>query len=130
AMTAEDSTESDVTREQSAEALAASEARLRALLEAALDAIISIDERGIIQLANPAAERMFGYSAQELIGKNISLLMPSPYREEHDGYVAHYLATGKKRIIGIVGREVAGLRKDGTTFPLDLSVAEARVGDW
>jgi PAS domain S-box-containing protein len=127
-MTDEDSTGSDVTREQPAEALAAIEPRLRALLEAAVDAIISIDERGIIQLVNHAAERMFGYSAQELIGKNVSLLMPSPYREEHDGYLARYLATGEKKIIGIC-REVVGLRKDGTTFPQELSVAEARLGD-
>jgi PAS domain S-box-containing protein len=102
---------------------------LRALLQAAVDAIISIDERGVIQLVNAAGERLFGYSAQELIGKNVSLLMPSPYREEHDGYLARYLATGEKRTIGI-GREAVGLRKDGATFPLDLSVAEARLGDW
>ena len=126
-MTTEASSGSDVTREQPAEALAASEAQLRALLEAALDAIISIDERGIIQLVNHAAERMFGYSAQELIGKNVSLLMPSPYREEHDGYLARYLATGEKKIIGM-HREVVGLRKDGTIFPQELSVAEARLG--
>ncbi len=108
---------------------AESEARLRALLEAAADAIISIDERGAIQSVNPAAERMFGYPARDLIGRNVSSLMPSPYREEHDGYLARYLATGEKRVIGI-GREAVGLRKDGTTFPMDLSVAEARLGDW
>ena len=127
-MATEASTGSDVRREQLGEALAASEGRVRALLEAAVDAIISIDERGIIQLVNHAAEQMFGYSAQELIGKNVSLLMPSPYREEHDGYLARYLATGEKKIIGI-RREVVGLRKDGTTFPQELSVAEARLGD-
>jgi PAS domain S-box-containing protein len=121
------STDNDPARERVQDALATSDARLRALLEAAVDGIISIDERGLIQTINPAAERLFGYTAQEVIGQNIKLLMPSPYREEHDGYLARYLATGEKRIIGI-GREVVGLRKDGTTFPMDLSVAEARVG--
>lgn len=110
-------------------ALAISEARLHALLEVAVDAIIGIDERGIIQLANPAAERLFGYSVRELVGANVSTLMPAPYRDEHDAYLARYRATGQKRIIGI-GREVVGLRKDGTSFPLDLSVAEARLGEW
>jgi PAS domain S-box-containing protein len=100
-------------------------ARLLAVLEAAVDAIISIDSRGLIQMMNPAAERMFGYSAGEAVGQNVKLLMPSPYREEHDGYLARYLATGEKRIIGI-GREAVGQRKDGTTFPIDLSVAESR----
>lgn len=100
--------------------------RMRALLEAAVDGIISIDQRGLIETINPAAERLFGYSAAELLGKNISILMPAPYRAEHDHYIANYLATGKKRIIGI-GREVLGLRKDGSTFPMDLSVAETRL---
>jgi PAS domain S-box-containing protein len=114
----------DRTREH-----AANEGQLRALLECAVDAIISIDERGIIQMVNPAAERIFGYSAQEMVGKNVSMLMPSPYREEHDAYVARYRETGQKKIIGI-GREVVGLKKDGTTFPLYLAVAEARLGSW
>lgn len=122
-MNAEVSTHGDVTPKQPAE----SAARLRALLEAAVDAIISIDERGSVQMVNPAGERLFGYTARELIGANVSVLMPSPYQEQHDGYLAHYLATGEKKIIG-VGREVVGLKKDGTTFPLDLSVAEAWVG--
>lgn len=109
-----------------ANSLAASEARIHALLEAAVDGIISIDERGIIQTINPAGQRLFGYAEEELIGLNVKILMPSPYRNEHDGYLARYLDTGVKKIIGI-GREVIGLRRDGTTFPMDLSVAEARL---
>jgi two-component system, LuxR family, sensor kinase FixL len=115
--------------EEMAEAagLASRDAQMRAILEAAVDGIISINEQGIIQTINPAAERMFGYAADEMMGRNIKLLMPAPYRDDHDGYLTRYLSTGQKRIIGI-GREAVGLRKDGTTFPLELSVAEARVG--
>ncbi len=126
-MGADVSTDGEVTGADARQALAASEARMHALLEAAVDGIISIDERGTVQTINPAAERLFGYGADEVIGQNVKMLMPSPYREEHDGYLARYLATGEKKIIGI-GREVVGLRKDGTMFPMDLSVAEARVG--
>jgi PAS domain S-box-containing protein len=100
-----------------------SQARLRAVIETAVDAIITIDESGLIDSVNPAAERMFGYTAGEMIGHNVTMLMPSPFRADHDGYLARYLRTGEKRIIGI-GREVRGRRKDGSTFPVNLSVSE------
>lgn len=99
-------------------------ARTRAIVETAVDGIITIDKRGTIQSVNPAAERIFGYRAVEVIGRNVNMLMPSPDSERHDGYIAHYLETGEKRIIGI-GREVIGRRKDGSTFPLDLAVGES-----
>ena len=99
------------------------EPRLRALLDAAIDAIITIDQHGIIESLNPATERIFGYSARELLGCNVSMLMPSPFREQHDGYLQHYLMTGEARIIGI-GREVEARRKDGSVFPADLAISE------
>jgi len=101
--------------------------RLRTVLETVVDAIIVIDERGTIESFNPAAERIFGYPAAEVIGQNVSGLMPSPDRERHDGYLSRYLAEGQPRIIGI-GREVTALRKDGTRFPIDLAVSEMEVG--
>ena len=88
-----------------------------------MDAIVTIDPRGILQSANPAAERMFGYAAAEIIGQNVKMLMPSPYREAHDGYLERYQRTGERRIIGI-GREVEARRKDGSIFPVDLAVSE------
>jgi two-component system, LuxR family, sensor kinase FixL len=103
------------------EQLRASEARWRSVVESAVDAIVVIDARGHIEAFNPAAVRLFGHAETEVIGRNVSMLMPSPYHEEHDNYLAHYLSTGKAKIIGI-GREVTGLRKDGTRFPLHLSV--------
>jgi two-component system, LuxR family, sensor kinase FixL len=107
-------------------ALRASEARYRSIVESAVDGIVVIDKRGRIEAFNRAAERLFGYSEEEVLGRNVSLLMPPPYRDEHDGYMARYLATQEKRIIGI-GREVTGLRKDGSTFPVHLSVGEMLV---
>jgi two-component system sensor kinase FixL len=98
---------------------------LEALQEASLDAIVTIDARGLIQSFNPTAERMFGHKQSEVLGKNVKMLMPGHFREQHDRHIANYLATGVKRIIGI-GRVVAGERKDGSTFPIELSVGESR----
>jgi len=95
----------------------------KALLDAAVDAIIVIDHRGRIETFNSAAEVIFGFSAQEVLGKNVSLLMPEPYRSEHDGYIRNYLETGNAKIIGI-GREAQAKRKSGSVFPIDLSVGE------
>lgn len=99
----------------------------RAILDAALDAIIVIDRAGSIQSANKATTDIFGYSTDEMIGQNVKMLMPEPYAREHDGYLDAYLHTGDKKIIGI-GRQVAGRRKDGTIFPMDLTVGEAQTG--
>ena len=104
-----------------------SEARTRTILETAVDAIITIDERGRVESMNPAAEGLFGYAAADILGQNVKMLMPDPYRHEHDGYLKNYLTTGQRKIIGI-GREVVGLRKDGSTFPMDLAVSEVRLG--
>jgi PAS domain S-box-containing protein len=107
-------------------ALIDSEERIRAIVETAVEGIITIDERGLIESLNSAAERLFGYTKAELIGRNVKVLMPSPDQERHDEYLENYHRTGKARIIGI-GREVVGLRKDGSVFPMDLSVGEVRL---
>ena len=109
------------------QALRDSEARMRAVFETAADGIITIDEHGLVERVNPAAERMFGFTERELAGRNVSVLMPSPDRERHGGYLRHYLRTGERRIIGI-GREVHGLRKDGTLFPMEIAVTEMQIG--
>ncbi|MDP2266174.1 MAG: PAS domain S-box protein, partial [Thiobacillus sp.] len=106
--------------------LAESHARYKAIFETVVDGIVTIDERGRIDAFNPAAERIFGYRADEVIGRNVSMLMPEPYHSAHDGYLASYLRTGRTGVIGI-GREVTGLRKDGSTFPMDLAVAEESI---
>lgn len=100
-------------------------ARLESIVESAVDGVLSIDEAGTIESVNQAAVDIFGYRREELIGSPVTMLMPSPYREEHDGYVERYLDTGDARIIGR-GREVAGRRKDGTEFPLYLAVSEGQ----
>ncbi len=104
------------------------EAQTRAIVATAVDGIITIDSHAIVRFVNPAVERIFGYAAHEVIGNNINMLMPEPYRSRHDDYVANFLRTGTRKIIGI-GREVEGLRKDGTTFPMDLAVSELQLAD-
>lgn len=108
--------------------LRAREAHLRSVLDTVPDATVVIDDSGIIQSFNTAAEWLFGYREAAVVGQNVSLLMPSPFREGHDGYIARYLATGERRIIGI-DRVVTGQRKDGSTFPMKLEVGEVRSGD-
>lgn len=103
-------------------------ALLAAILNTAVDAIIVIDTLGIIQTVNPATTKLFGYTADEMLGENIKMLMPAPYRAEHDGYLKNHQETGRTKIIGI-GREVIGKRKDDTTFPLHLAVSEVPFGD-
>ncbi|CAH1654760.1 PAS domain-containing sensor histidine kinase [Chelatococcus asaccharovorans] len=100
------------------------EARLRSILDTAPEALVTIDEHGLIESFSKSAEILFGYGADEIVGRNVSTLMPAPHRNAHDGYIDRYLATGEKRIIGI-GRAVEGLRKDGSTFPMELAVGEA-----
>lgn len=107
-------------------ALRESENKINSIIQAAVDGIITIDTRGIIEMVNPSAARLFGYESSELLGKSVNMLMPEPDRSLHDSYMGHYHATGEKRIIGI-GREVTGLRKDGTLFPFYLSISEVQL---
>ncbi len=102
------------------------EALLRSILDTVPDGLVVIDEHGIVQSFNPAAERMFGYAAEEIAGHNVSLLMPSPHAADHDGYIARYMTTGERRIIGI-GRIVVARRKDGSTFPMELQIGEVNI---
>ncbi|MEN8133139.1 MAG: PAS domain S-box protein, partial [Pseudomonadota bacterium] len=101
--------------------------RLRAIVETVAEAIVTIDERGVIETFNPSAERIFAYQAAEVVGQNVNMLMPEPYRSEHDGYLARYLTTGEARVIG-VSLEVTGQRKDGSTFPMEVKVSDSEVG--
>jgi two-component system, LuxR family, sensor kinase FixL len=103
-------------------------ALLKSILETVPDAMVVIDEAGIIQSFSVAAERLFGYQAAEVCGRNVNILMPAPYHGQHDGYIHRYLTTGERRIIG-TGRVVMGQRRDGTTFPIELAVGEVRDGD-
>lgn len=107
-------------------ALRMSDARWRAVIDAAVDGIIVIDSRGVIEVFNHAAERMFGYREAEVVGRNVSMLMPEPDRSRHDGYITRYLKTQQRKIIG-VGRSVTAMRGDGTQFPVHLSVGEMEV---
>jgi len=114
-----------ITRNASAQ-IRENEEKYRNIFDSAVDGIVTIDKKGTIQSINPTVITMFGYQASELIGQNVNILMPSPFHEEHDGYLANYQRTRERKIIGI-GREVKGLRKDGSTFPLDLAVSETKT---
>jgi len=114
------------THKKSESELSRKEAYLRMILGNAIDSIITIDQKGIIESFNPAAERLFAYSAAEVIGQNIKILMPEPYRQQHDQYLTNYLTSRKAKVIGI-GREVEGLRKDNSTFPMRLGVNESKI---
>lgn len=102
------------------------QAQLDSILDVVPDAVITIDEEGAISSFSPAAEKVFGYDSSEVLGQNVKILMPDPYRQEHDGYIAHYRATGEKKIIGI-GRTVEAQRKDGSIFPISLAVNEMKI---
>jgi PAS domain S-box-containing protein len=109
-------------------ALERNEARTRAILDTAADGIITIDEQGVVESFNAAAERVFGWTAEEVIGKNVCMLMPTPYAESHDTFIRSYIRSGDPKVIGR-GREVEGRRKDGSVFPMDLAVSEVRFGE-
>src|SRR5258708_16920225 len=101
--------------------LGVSRVLFRSLIETAVDGVILINARGVVLVFNPACERLFGYSADAVIGRNVKMLMPEPYRQEHDRYISNYLDTRQPKIIG-TRREALGRRKDGPTFPITLSV--------
>ena len=115
-----------IETETAAVALARREAHLQSILDTVPDAMIVIDEAGLIRDFSPAAERMFGWRAAEMAGQNVNVLMPDPYRSAHDGYLQRYYRTGERRIIG-KGRVVVGERRDGSTFPLELAVGEMQA---
>jgi len=104
------------------------QAHLQSILETIPEAMIVIDSSGVMQSFSAAAVRLFGWTPDEAVGRNVNILMPDPYRSEHDGYLGRYMGTGERRIIGI-GRIVVGQRKDGSTFPMELAVGEAKVGE-
>ncbi|MBF0342008.1 MAG: diguanylate cyclase [Magnetococcales bacterium] len=110
------------------EAVAEARARMEAIVNTAPDAIVVVDEQGIIQSANQAAGRMFGHALAEMIGQNVSMLMPSPYREQHDQYLANYLTTRKAKVLGVT-QELVAVRKNGTSFPVELTLSEVRLKD-
>ncbi len=118
----------DRRRRTAEDQLVRSEHRIRSIVENVIDAIITINERGIIQTFNPAAEKIFGYLASDVIGKNIRLIVPEPHGDLHDGYIRRYLETGEQRIIGKT-RELFGIRKDRTLFPMEISVSEMKLGE-
>jgi two-component system, LuxR family, sensor kinase FixL len=120
--------ESQIKAVEATQVLLAREAHLKSILDTIPDAMVVIDEGGFMQSFSSAAERLFGYGRDEVIGENVKMLMPSPYRENHDDYMGRYRRTGERRIIGI-GRVVVGERKNGSTFPMELSVGEMRSGD-
>jgi len=125
-MPSESSPNNDASNSANVPVVPLSHAYIEAILETAVDAIITIDQRGTMMSFNKAASRIFDYQPSDVLGKNVNMLMPSPFREMHDVYLGRYLKTGKAHIIGI-GREVIGQRRDRSTFPMDLAVSEVKV---
>lgn len=116
----------DILVEKRSRALREGDARIRSIVDTVVDGIVTINAKGDVKSFNPAAENIFGYSQNEVLNRNVNMLMPEPYHREHDGYLHNYTSTGKKKIIGI-GREVEGKRKDGSTFPMELAVSEMDI---